>query len=103
MAHNVTDTSAMLEWVYNGGCAAAGLITGYRVTYTSDVKAVQMDIPDVNITTALLELLTPETSYLVDVMVLTTDGRNSPPSYIVELKTKDRGESQNLCSFVVAV
>ena len=65
------------------------------MTYTSDGNPAQMDIPDANITTAFLEQLTPETSYRIEVMVLTADGRNSPPSNMVELKTQDRGESQN--------
>ena len=65
------------------------------MTYNSDSKTAQMNITDANITTALLEQLTPETSYRIEVMVLTADGRNSPPSNMVELKTKDRGESQN--------
>ena len=93
-ARDVTDTSATLEWVYDGACASAGLITGYRVNYTTDGKAAQMDIPDANITTALLEQLTPQTSYRIEVMVLTADGRNSPPSNMVELTTKERSRSQ---------
>ena len=93
---NVTDTSVTLQWVYDGACAAAGLITGYRVTYTSDGNPAQMDIPEPNITTALLEQLTPQTSYQIEVMVLTADGRNSPPSNMVELTTKDRSERQNV-------
>ena len=63
--------------------------------YTSDGNPAQIDIPDANITTALLEQLTPETSYQIEVMVLTADGRNSPPSNVVELTTKDRSRSQD--------
>ena len=64
------------------------------MNYTTNGKTAQMDIPDANITTALLEQLTPQTSYQIEVMVLTADGRNSPPSNMVELTT-DRSGSQN--------
>lgn len=92
---DVTATNASLEWVYEGVCAAVGFVTGYRLTYsTDDANRLQLEIPDANVTTALLENLTPHTTYKVEVMVLTTNGKDSLSSNSVWLTTKERGEKQ---------
>ena len=76
-------------------CKEAGLVTGYRLTYTTDNNPVQLEIPDSNTTMALLEGLTPQTAYRVEVMVLAANGKDSLPSSSVEITTKDSGRSHN--------
>lgn len=97
---DITATSAILDWVYDGACAAAGLVTGYRLTYTSHGIPTELDIPDVQTTETQLDQLTPETTYRVEVLALTSDGKNSPPSDRVEFTTEhDSGRSHNFEPF----
>ena len=90
--HDVTATSASIEWVYNGACVNDGFVTGYRVTYTSGASRLQLDIPDAGSTSAFLQNLTRLTTYQVEVMVLTSNGKHSVPSEPVQFITKEIGE-----------
>ncbi|XP_022798346.1 uncharacterized protein LOC111336503 [Stylophora pistillata] len=87
--HDVTATSASIEWVYNGACVNDGFVTGYRVTYTSGASRLQLDIPDAGSTSAFLQNLTRLTTYLVEVMVLTSNGKHSVSSEPVQFITKE--------------
>ncbi len=90
---DVTAINASVEWVYEGVCATVGFVTGYRMTYsTDDTNQLQLEIPDANVTSALLKNLTPRTTYKVEVMVLTTNGKDSLPSNSVWLTTKEKSE-----------
>ena len=89
---DVTATNASLEWVYDGVCVTAGIVTGYRVTYSTGDNRLQIEIPDVKSTSTLLQNLTPLTTYQVDIMVLTKNGRDSLPSKSVSLTTEEIGE-----------
>ena len=71
---------------------AAGIVTGYRVTYSTDGNRFQLEIPDAKSTSTLLQNLMPLTTYQVDIMVLTKNGRDSLPSKSVWLTTKKIGE-----------
>ena len=52
------------------------------------------------ITETQLDQLTPETTYRVEVLALTSDGKNSPPSDWVEFTTEhDSGKSHNFEPF----
>ena len=96
---DVTSTNASLEWVYEGVCVTVGFVIGYRLTYSSDDEnRLQLEIPDANVTTAILKNLTPHTTYQVEVMVLTNNGKDSLPSNSVSLTTKEISESNYLCS-----
>ena len=60
----------------------------------------ELDIPDVQTTETQLDQLTPETTYWVEVLALTSDGKNSPPSDWVEFTTEhDSGRSHNFEPF----
>lgn len=48
-----------------------GFVSGYRLMYSSD----EAKITDSKITTAILQNLTPHTTYKVEVMVLTNNGK----------------------------
>lgn len=88
---DVTTTNASLDWVYDELCVTVDFVTGYRLTYSSDdADRLQQEISDVKITTAILENLTPYTTYRVEVMVSTNNGKDSLPSNSVLLTTKKR-------------
>ena len=96
---DITATNASLEWVYEGVCVTVSFVNGYRLTYSSnDANRLQLEIPDANVTTAILENLTPRTTYQVEVMVLTNNGKDSLPSNSVSLTTKEISKSNYLCS-----
>ena len=90
--HDVTATNVSIEWVYNGACANSGFVTGFRMTYTSGASRLQLEIPDAGTTSAFLQNLTPLTTYQVNIMVLTSNGRDSVPSEPVQFITKEIGE-----------
>jgi len=102
-AHDITAISATLEWVYDGACAAAGLVSGYRLKYTTGENPIHLEIPDVNTTMTLLEHLIPGTRYRVEVIALTIHGRNSGSSNLVEFTTKESGRSHIFGSLLFAV
>lgn len=53
-----------------------GFVSGYRLMYSSDeANQWQQEITDSKITTAILQNLTPHTTYKVEVMVLTNNGK----------------------------
>ena len=92
VVRNVTATNASIEWLYDGACANAGFVTGYRMTYSSGVNRLQLEIPDAMSTSVSLQNLTPNTTYQVEIMVLTLNGKDSLPSEPVQFITKESSE-----------
>lgn len=62
------------------------------MTYTSGASRLQLEILDAGTTSAFLQNLTPLTTYQVNIMVLTSNGRDSVPSEPVQFITKEIGE-----------
>ena len=92
VVRNVTATNAYIEWLNDGSCANAGFVTGYRVMYSSSVNRSQLEIPDTMSTSVFLQNLTPNTTYQVEIMVLTLNGKDSVPSEPVQFITKESSE-----------
>ena len=89
---NVTATNASLKLVYDGACVNASFVTGYRVTYSSSANRSQLEIPDAMSTSVFLQNLTPNTTYQVEIMVLTLNGKDSVPSEPMQFITKEISE-----------
>ena len=89
VVRNVTATNAYIEWLYDGACTNAGFVTGYRMTYSSGVNRSQLEIPDAMSTSVSLQNLTPNTTYQVEIMVLTLNNKDSVPSELVQFNTKE--------------
>ena len=92
IVRDVTDTNASIEWVYDGVCVNAGFVTGYRVTYTSGTNSSQLEIPGPRSTSVSLQNLTPVTTYKVQIMVLTSNGKDSVPSEPRQFITEEISE-----------
>ena len=86
---NVTATNASLKLVYDGACVNASFVTGYRVTYSSSANRSQLEIPDAMSTSVFLQNLTPNTTYQVEIMVLTLNNKDSVLSEFVQFNTKE--------------
>ena len=52
----------------------------------------QLEIPDAMSTSVSLQNLTPNTTYQVEIMVLTLNGKDSVPSELVQFNTKEISE-----------
>ena len=89
---NVTATNASLKLVYDGSCVNASFVIGYRVTYSSSANRLQLEIPDAMSTSVFLQNLTPNTTYQVEIMVLTLNGKDSVPSEPMQFITKESSE-----------
>ena len=92
IVRDVTGTNASIEWVYDGACVNAGFVTGYRVTYTSGTNSSQLEIPGPRSTSVSLQNLTPVTTYKVQIMVLTSNGKDSVPSEPRQFITEEISE-----------
>ena len=92
VVRNVTATNAYIEWLYDEACTNAGFVTGYRMTYSSGVNRSQLEIPDAMSTSVSLQNLTPNTTYQVEIMVVTSNGKDSVPSEPVQFITKESSE-----------
>ena len=62
------------------------------MTYSSGVNRSQLEIPDAMSTSVSLQNLTPNTTYQVEIMVVTSDGKDSVPSEPVQFITKESSE-----------
>ena len=64
------------------------------MTYSSDVNRLQLEIPDAMSTSVSVSLqnLTPNTTYQVEIMVVTLNGKDSVPSEPVQFITKESSE-----------
>ena len=62
------------------------------MTYSSDVNRLQLEIPDTMSTSVSLQNLTPNTTYQVEITVLTLNGKDSLPSEPVQFITKEISE-----------
>ena len=62
------------------------------MTYSSGVNRLQLEIPDLMSTSVSLQNLTPNTTYQVEIMVLTLNGKDSVPSEPVQFITKESSE-----------
>ncbi|RMX55337.1 hypothetical protein pdam_00019117, partial [Pocillopora damicornis] len=89
IVRNVTATNASLKLVYDGACVNASFVTGYRVTYSSSANRSQLEIPDARSTSVFLQNLMPNTTYQVEIMVLTLNGKDSVPSEPMQFITKE--------------
>ena len=62
------------------------------MTYSSGVNRSQLEIPDATSTSVSLQNLTPNTTYQVEIMVVTSNGKDSVPSKPVQFITKESSE-----------
>ena len=59
------------------------------MTYSSSVNRSQLEIPDAMSTSVSLQNLLPNTTYQVEIMVLTLNNKDSVPSELVQFNTKE--------------
>ena len=62
------------------------------MTYSNGMNRLQLEIPDAMSTSVSLQNLTPNTTYQVEIMVVTSNGKDSVPSEPVQFITKESSE-----------